>query len=399
MQTRAKQATGHIFTRDGKRGRRWYMKYRLPNGRQVQRIIGPAWTSRREEPPAGYFTKTAAQAVLDETLTRARRGELGGVAKTRASFSEAANEWLRYVERDRERKASTVTDYRHMIRRLEHDLGRLKLGDVTPEVIESYRDALVDRGLSNRTVNKYLVVLHGIFKRAMKVYRLPENPLIAVEKRPNRKRAGIDVLSREEVMALVREAASELDAALYLTAAFTGLRMGELLALRWRDVDFELDAVHVRRSFTGGKEDTPKSGRERTVPMASEVAQALARLSQRDRFTAEEDLVFSGVKGGHLMPNDVRRRYKDALAAAGLRALRFHDLRHTFGTHAIRTADSREVMEWMGHQDLKTTQLYLAFKPQRGAARRISDAFRGTLPLQSEKAKDEGQSTLLADTA
>jgi integrase len=248
---------------------------------------------------------------------------------------------------------------------------------VTPERLEAYRDAMIERGLSNRTINKYLIVLNGIFKRAMKVYRLPENPVMLVEKRPNRRRPGIDVLSREEVMALVREAGSEQDGTLYLTAAFTGLRMGELLALRWRDVDFELDAVHVRRSFTGGREDTPKSGRERTVPMAAEVAQALARLSQREDHTDDEHLVFCGKHGGHLSPSKLRIRYKAALAKAGLRLLRFHDLRHTFGTHAIRTADSREVMEWMGHQDLKTTQLYLAFKPQQGAARRISVAFQG----------------------
>jgi integrase len=369
--------SGHVFLAERKSGARWYMKYRLPDGRQVQRLIGRAWTSKREDPPAGYLTKRAAQAVLDDTLVRARRGELGGVVRTGARFREAADEWIRYVERDRERKASTIADYRHMVGRLNEGLGQLRLEDVTPERLEAYRDSLVERGLSNRTVNKYLIVLHGIFKRAMKVYRLPSNPVALVEKRPNKRRPGIDVLSREEVMALVCEAATELDGTLYLTAAFTGLRMGELLALRWRDVDFELDAVHVRRSFTGGREDTPKSGRERTVPMAREVAQALARLSQRQNSTEDEDLVFCGKLGGHLSPSKLRGRYKQALEAAELRQLRFHDLRHTFGTHAIRTADSREVMEWMGHQDLKTTQLYLAFKPQRGAARRISEAFQG----------------------
>jgi integrase len=374
---RPQLVSGHVFLKERKSGARWYMKYRLPDGRQAQRLIGPAWTSKREEPPAGHFTKRGAQAVLDDTLARARRGEFGGAVRTGARFSEAADEWLRYVERDRERKASTVADYRHMVGRLNEELGGFRLEDVTPERLEAYRDSLVDRGLSNRTVNKYLVVLHGIFKRAMKVYRLPSNPVTLVEKRPNKRRPGIDVLSREEVMALVRDAASEQDGTLYLTAAFTGLRMGELLALRWRDVDFELDSLHVRHSFTGGREDTPKSGRERTVPMATEVARALARLSQRDSHTDDEDLVFCGRLGGHLSPSKLRSRYKRALDAAGLRQLRFHDLRHTFGTHAIRTADSREVMEWMGHQNLKTTQLYLAFKPQRGAARRISEAFQG----------------------
>ncbi len=337
--------SGHVFRVERKSGPRWYMKFRLPDGRQVQRLIGPAWTERDGGPPSGYFTKRTARAVLDETLSRARRGELGGLARTGATFADAADEWLRYVECDRERKASTVVDYRHMVNRLKQELGRLRIEDVTPQRLESYRDALVDRGLSNRTVNKYLVVLHGIFKRAMKVHGLPANPVTMVEKRPSKRRANIDVFSREEVMALARATASEQDAALYMTAAFTGLRMGELLGLRWRDVDFELDSVHVRRSFTGGREDTPKSGRERTMPMAEEVAQALARLSRRRRFTADDDLVFCGARGGHLSPNDVRDGYKAALGDAGLRELRFHDLRHTFGTHAIRTADSREVME------------------------------------------------------
>jgi integrase len=369
--------SGHVLRVERARGPRWYMKYRLPDGRQVQRLIGPAWTSKREAPPPGHFTKRGAQQILAEVLAQARRGELGGVVRSKATLAEAAEEWLRYVEHDRQRKASTVVDYRHMVNRINRELGAVRLADLTPERIEAYRDGMVSRGLANRTINKYLVVLHAICRRAMKLHGLPANPVAMVEKRPNKKPAHIDVFSREEVMALVGAAESELDGALYMTAAFTGLRMGELLALRWRDVDFELDSIHVRRSFTGLKDDTPKSGRERTVPMASEVAERLARLRRREHFTSDEDLVFCGQLGGHLNSSDVRSRYKRALGAAGLRQLRFHDLRHTFGTHAIRNADSREVMEWMGHQDLKTTQIYLSYKSQRDAARRISDAFRG----------------------
>ena len=74
--------------------------------------------------------------------------------------------------------------------------------------------------------------------------------------------------------------------------------------------------------------------------------------------------------------------YKRAREQAGLRPLRFHDLRHTFGTHAIRTADPRELQEWMGHADFATTQIYLSYKPRAEAARRLAEAF-AAVPAQA----------------
>lgn len=371
--------SGHVFKRDGKRGAVWYAKYRLPDGRQVQARIGPHWSDRKGEPPAGNYTKASARVWLDETLTKARRGELPGMVRTGTTFATACDEWLAY-KRDRKVKLSTQIDYEHMADRMRKVFGerfgqRVKLEDVTPEMVEGFRDALVAEGLADRTVNKYLTVLHGLFVWAQRRYKLPANPVANVERRPHAKRGNIDVFSREEVLALVRAADSEQDGTIFLTAAFTGLRLGELLALRWRDVDFTNSAVHVRQSFTNGRVDTPKSGQERTVPMADEVAEALAKLGQRERHRDDDDLVFCGTNGGHLAGHRLRDRYKAALKEAGLRELRFHDLRHTFGSHAIRTADSREVMEWMGHQDLATTQRYLQFKPRQDAARRISAAF------------------------
>jgi integrase len=377
--------SGHVFKREGKRGGVWYAKYRLPDGRQVQTRIGPHWSDRKQAPPAGNYTKASARAWLDDTLAKARRGELPGMIRTGTTFAAACDDWLDY-KRDRKIKLSTQIDYEHMVDRMKKVFGekfgaRVKLEDVTPEMVEGFRDALVAEDLSDRTVNKYLTVLHGLFVWAQRRHKLPANPVANVERRPHAKRGNIDVFSREEVLALVRAAASEQDGTISLTAAFTGLRLGELLALRWRDVDFTNSAVHVRQSFTNGRVDTPKSGQERVVPMADEVGEALAKLGKREDYTADDDLVFCGAKGGHLAGHKLRDRYKAALEKAGLRELRFHDLRHTFGSHAIRTADSREVMEWMGHQDLATTQRYLQFKPRQDAARRISEAFRtGSAP-------------------
>jgi integrase len=103
-------------------------------------------------------------------------------------------------------------------------------------------------------------------------------------------------------------AASEQDAAIFLTAAFTGLRQGELVALRWRDVAFADAYVRDTASYTNGELSTPKSGKVRSVPMAPEVAEALARLGQRKRFVGADDLVFVGLVGGHLDASALLRR-------------------------------------------------------------------------------------------
>ncbi len=93
-------ASGHVFRRDGKRGPVWYAKYRLPDGRQAQKRIGPAWTGKGR-PADGHFTKRTAEAWLRELLHEAERGTLPGATRTGATFADAAAEWLRYVEHDR----------------------------------------------------------------------------------------------------------------------------------------------------------------------------------------------------------------------------------------------------------------------------------------------------------
>lgn len=382
----SRPVSGHVFRVERKRGPAWYAKYRLADGRQAQKLIGPAWT-QRGRPEAGYFTKRTAEAWLRDVLDEARRGTLPGAVRTGARFEDAAAEFLRYVEHDRACKPTTVQDYRNMARVLARTFGGLRVEEITPQMIERWKGEVVaERGLSNRSLQKYLVTLHGIFKRAMRVYGLARNPASStVVERPRIPRGtSIDALDYDEVMALARAAESEQESALYVVAALTGLRLGELLALRWADVDFGLEQVHVRRNFTASREGTPKSGHGRQVPLMEEVARTLAQLGQRERFVSEGDLVFCTALGGHLGYKGVHDRFVAARAQAGLRRrrdgepFRFHDLRHTFGSVAIRTADVREVMEWMGHADLATTQKYLAYRPRTDAARRLSRAFQST---------------------
>jgi integrase len=130
-------------------------------------------------------------------------------------------------------------------------------------------------------------------------------------------------------------------------------------------VNFAGRVIRVRASYLNGHLTTPKSRPVRAVPMAPAVAQSLARLGDRQHGTADGDLVLVGDWGGYVDARALTRRYIKALKRADLRRLRFHDLRHTFGTRMIAKADIRRVQEWMGHADIQTTMKYLHFATRK----------------------------------
>ena len=320
----------------------------------------------------GFFTRRTAEDWLRTTLL-----ELDDVAARGAqldvTFAEAAREWLRYVEEDRAVKATTLRDYRSG---LEHHLlpafrDRL-LVSITASELERWRSTLQ---LSPRTKNKLMIAVGGIYRRAARVFGIVVNPAAQVERLRERRQSDIDVFSPEEVWALVRAAADEQDGTIFLTAAFTGLRKGELIALRWRDIDFANSTIRVRASYALGQLTSPKSGKARAVPLAPDVAAALARVATRGCTTDPDDLVFVGDHGGYLDGSALSRRYIAALDRAGLRRLRFHDLRHTFGTRVMAKADIVRVQEWMGQADIQTTRRYLHFRPQADDAALVAQAF------------------------
>ena len=380
--------SGFVFRLEKTRGASWWAKYRLPDGTQVKRKIGPVWAGRGR-PAEGHFTKRLAEDWLHDRLEEVRResavsvvapGRAAPAVSTSVTFAEAAAEYLRFAEQDGGCKPSTVRGYRNAIKvHLLPVFGEMKLEDITVQEIERWRAGMssvrVQRELSNKTKNNLLVLMHAIFRHAVKLYGLPANPVANVDRFRVRSSGDIQVFSPEEVWALVRAAGSEADAAIFLTAAFTGLRRGELLGLRWRDVDFAGSTIRVRASYAAGKLTTPKSGKVRAVPMAPDAASALAKLGDRERFTGDDDFVFAGEAGPPLDGDALSSRYRDALARAGLRPLRFHDLRHTFGTRMIAKADIRRVQEWMGHADIQTTMKYLHYAPRDEDAALVAEAF------------------------
>jgi integrase len=259
------------------------------------------------------------------------------MVRTGATFADAAAEFLRYAADERDCKPSTLRDYRSIVEaHLVLRFGAERIEDITPAMIEAWR-ASFGPHLAARTKNKWLVVLHGIFRRAQTVWKLPINPVTGIEKHRQRSSGDIDVFSPEEVLALVRAAGDAQDAAIYFDCGVHGAspRRAARAAVARRRLRRPGDQGASQLCRRAGHVAEVRQGP--TVPMAPDVATALAGLGQRERWTGDDDLVFVGTVGSHVDGSALRRRYIDTLQRAGLRPLRFHDLRHTF-----RDADDRQ---------------------------------------------------------
>ena len=161
------------------------------------------------------------------------------------------------MEQVKQVDSKTLRDYRGVVEnKLGPEFGDKPLDAITPDDVDSWKEAVLAEGeVSNRTIVRYLTVMHGVFKRAKRVYGLKQNPASAeLVERPRVVYTGeFTTYDRAELELLVNAAEDAQTAALYKVAAFAGLRQGELLALRWEHVDFVGGLLHVRRNFTTGR--------------------------------------------------------------------------------------------------------------------------------------------------
>jgi integrase len=255
----------------------------------------------------------------------------------------------------------------------------------------TYRDvvdlvALLERkGLAAKTTRNIIATLSALFAFAKAPQRgwATSNPCEGIELPAAVTTTEIRFLTLPEVEALVAHAPPgiyhDLDRAMFLAAAMSGLRKGELVALRWRDVDWSAQRIRVRQNYTRGEFGTPKSKRStRSVPMADRLAAELDRLFVASRFQGDDDLVFAHPATGGVQPKaNITRRMRGALKAAKLdERHRFHDLRHSFGTAmAAAGVPLRTLHEWMGHVDAHTTQIYADYSPSAHEAALVEAAF------------------------
>jgi integrase len=417
--------TGSIFEKRNA----WYGQWRVRN-RTITRKLGPIRTPGSRD----GLTRKTAEARLRKLMSEVTVTPLF----ERMTIEEAGERLIQQLV-TKGRKASTTVGYESYLRvHVAPFFGEKSIADITKEDIEEFVAACLDNDQSIKSTRNYLGFLHSVFDFALRKGWAVANPCKGVEKpevadedqdirfldqaeldallaatggpRSRRKpgtaervkrvrrlrdgdrmpwkRIGAELGIAESTAIYLygldlddtgpADPLSEVERVMYLTAAMTGMRQGELLALRWLDVDWMAHRVRVRRNFVRGKFGTPKSKRSsRSIPLADEVARELELLFQRSSYQADDDLVFAHPHTGKPIDrSQLLKRFKSALKRAGVREVRFHDLRHTFGTRmAAAGVPMRTLQEWMGHRDFKTTLIYADYAPAANEAEVVNAAF------------------------
>jgi integrase len=366
--SRKEPTWGRVWRYEGPRGVSWRIRYPDASGRRVLETLGqePAWNRKR------------AQTELRRRLVDVERE--GYRKPERTLFADFAQQWLDDYLPGRGLKLTTLDGYRQTLNKhlLPH-FGHLPLHQLEqqPELIDRYITKKMRDGLAPKTVHNHLLLLQVMLKRAVRWRLIQRNP-VSDSDRPRVQQPELNVLTELEIAKLWNaynqleqhaqpdeRAWWQLARTLTFVALGTALRRGELLALRWRDIELLEGRLHVREALVKGRFTTPKSrSSRRLIELGPQTRQLLAEHWQQSNYQADDELVFCHPdKGTPLDPSRLAREHlKPALAQAKItKPFRpFHDLRHTALTHEAAAGNPMAYLQQKaGHSQSAITERYI----------------------------------------
>jgi len=335
-------------------GNIWYIDYYY-EGRRLREAVGE--------------NKMDARDAFEARKGEIRTGKFHLKRDNLIPFKSFAKEYMEYAKTN---KRSWLRD-ETALKPLESHLKSLALSNINPKHIEDYKRIRLEK-VKPATINRELAVLSFMFSLAVKWQYADTNPVKEVKSLQERK-IEIQILDKEKAERLI-EFASDRLRPIVIVALNTGMRKGELLNLRWNDIDFIDYYIFIKES---------KSGHARKVPMNSTVAETLKNCKR------EADFIFYDLKTKK--PVVVDNHFKTACKKAGVPDLRFHDLRHTAATQMVMNGiDLVTVKEILGHSRIETTMRYAHPTPEnkRKAVAALEFIFGGKVATnRSQQEKKE----------
>ncbi len=334
-----------------RRGKIWYIRYKAPNGRIIRE-------STAQE------SKTLAQSILQKRKTTVAEGKfLDKQERPEITFPELC-EW--YWEHHGQRRS--WNGIWGMLKRFKAFFGPVPLVAITPERISEYRAERIARdGIKPITANRDLQLLKSMFNLIINYKRwrrVLENPVVYV-KLAREDQLRVRFLEPEDIQRLLAACDDHLRP-IVLTALHTGMRRGEILGLKWADVDLRRRTLFVRQT---------KTGEGRHLPISEELLGMLSARPSRFKggyvfasFLPRRNNGTSGEKNDPFV--DIKNSFRTALERAGIHDFRFHDLRHTFASQLVMNgADLTVVRDLLGHKSMTMTLRYATWHPARNTRR------------------------------
>ncbi len=314
-----------------KKGKDYYIDYYVQGKRKREKIGA---------------SKTLAETVLKKRKVEIAENKFLDIKREqKTKFEDFADEYVEIYLKPNNRSWRKAEA--HNIKRLKSYFGGKYLYEITPLLVEKFKIQR-SKEVSPATTNRALTCLRSMFNRAIAWGKFQgANPVKGVKffKENN---ARLRYLEKEEIARLLKYCRGHLKPIVIL-ALNTGMRKGEILNLKWRDIDFTRGIIYLLRT---------KNNERREIPMNEAVKTALIRVKKHP----ESPYVFCGKDGKPF--TEVRTSFFTALKKADIINFRFHDLRHTFASHlAMSGVDLNTVRELMGHKSLEMTLRYSHLSP------------------------------------
>jgi integrase len=325
-----------VFKKQGN----WWIDF-YHQGKRIRRKVAPS-------------KKVAEMALADIEVKKAKQEFLGMCDPKKILFKDFAAEYLEYSKANKAKRS-----YERDVLTLEgHVLGlwgEQQLAHITPKMIEDYKVQRLQHVVA-ATVNREIDTVKNMLRKAVEWGYLHTSPGASVKKL----RTGTPhfrYLSGAETRKLLDACRSSINPQIYpfvAVALSTGMRLGELTALEWKDIDFKRGILRVDNK----KEHHTKNYQVRTIPMNEFLTEVLRKIPRR----LDSSYVFQKKDGEKF--HKMRSGFENAVKRSGIPHVRFHDLRHTFASHLVMGGvDIRTVQELLGHKDIRMTMRYSHLAP------------------------------------
>ncbi|MFL5628161.1 MAG: tyrosine-type recombinase/integrase [Ktedonobacteraceae bacterium] len=340
-----------------------------------------------------YFYGKTKKEVLDHIKKALREQEQGAlVPASKQTVKQFLEYWLEEVHKQKIKQSSYIKYRKALNYHILPALGHIHLQKLTAEHIDTFYAKLLKQGKSPKSIKDIHGIVHVALQYAVKRKRLSKNVANDIDL-PRMERYSSHVLDKDQARRLLEVAKGSRLETLLIVALATGMRRGELLALRWSDVHFDIRSLHVQRTVdrvknVGYVESEPKTKRSRrTIMLPQFVIDALMRHRmqqvevslQAENLWVDRDLVFCNMVGDFLYPDNVSADFKKLVGKAGLPPMRFHDLRHSAATILLAMGvHPKVVQEILGHTQISITMdVYSHMLPsmQREAMEGLNNLF------------------------